>query len=417
MNNSIEDIIYSAIIGDACGYTLDGMKKAHIHAVFKGEQGFLDPEPALKSHMDRWRKPGLYSSVTQLMLLAAASVGKNAFRMDKFIDIVRNAPEHPGSEYSYFRNPGESEKYFISYVRAENKNSIIPYSRSCARILPVAIPLLMAGNEDTLLNDTLKLVSHFTSDTLTAAYTFFFLRILSVLSSAEGKGNYEEHVTGSVIASLHVVRDSQHRIFENGYNPDYMVREGEILYDLIGKLFELKDPDKIEKLICETANRRLKSPVARASVNIPETMLPFALSLVRLTHPRSAIYHSASREGGAASALASVSAALSASFFGQDIPAEYKEGLANKKKMAHIIELLHSESRRTEIADLLNESEPGLTSKEIEEYRARNKKEQKKPVQPKSRKERESELTKHVVESWTKIDKAKWRKERSKVDS
>lgn len=417
MNNSIEDIIYAAIIGDACGYTLDGMKKAHIQAVFKGEDGFLDPEPALKNHMDRWRKPGLYSSITQLMLLTSASVEKNIFRMDKFIDSVRNAPELPGSELSYFRDPGQAEKHFILSVRAEKKDSLTPYAKSCARILPVAIPLLLTGKESSILNDTLRLVSLFTTDTSTAADTFFFLRILSDLCNSEGKGTYEEHVIDSIRAAMYVLTDNQHRIFENGYNPDYMVREGEILYDLMGRLFELKDPEKIEKIICETANRRQKSPVARASVNIPETLLPFALSIVRLMHPLSAIYHSASREGGSASALASVSAALSTSFSGEDIPSVFKEGLINKKRMATIIDLLSSDSRRTDIAELLNESEPGLTAKEMEEYKSRNRKEQKKPVQPKNRKDRESELTKHVVESWTKIDKAKWRKERGKGDS
>jgi hypothetical protein len=35
MKNSVKDIIYSAIIGDASGYTLGGMKSAHIKAVFK----------------------------------------------------------------------------------------------------------------------------------------------------------------------------------------------------------------------------------------------------------------------------------------------------------------------------------------------------------------------------------------------
>jgi hypothetical protein len=53
----------------------------------------------------------------------------------------------------------------------------------------------------------------------------------------------------------------------------------------------------------------------------------------------------------------------------------------------------------------------------MEEYRARNKKEPKKQAPPKNRRDVESEMTKHVVESWTKIDKAKWRKERGKLES
>jgi hypothetical protein len=99
------------------------------------------------------------------------------------------------------------------------------------------------------------------------------------------------------------------------------------------------------------------------------------------------------------------------------VPDNLREDLANKKKIAGIIDLISSKSSRSEIIGILYDSEPGLTTKEMEEYRARNKKEPKKQTPPKNRRDVESEMTKHVVESWTKIDKAKWRKERGKLES
>lgn len=417
MKNSIEDIIYSAIIGDASGYTLGGMKSAHIKAVFKDEEGYPDPAPALKGNMDRWRKPGLYSSITQFMLIAAASVEKNNFRTDRFMEAIKKAPEHPEGEFSFFREPGQAEQFLISSGRTEKKESIVPFTRSCARILPISIPLLLINNEKSLLCDTLKFVSLFTSDATTASHAFIFLRILKDLSLAEGRGGFSECAVESARKAEEVISETQHGIFDCGYNPDYILEEAGTFVKLIQRVLAVSDHEKAEKIICETANVRLKTPVTRGSVNLPETVLPFALSLSGLTVPHSAIFHAASREGGVASSLASVSAALTTAFYGMNIPDKLKEEIANKKKIAHIIELLTSTGERGEIIRILYDSEPGLTSKEMEEYRARNKKEPKKPGPPKNRKDVESELTKHVVESWTKIDKAKWRKERDKYES
>ena len=47
---------------------------------------------------------------------------------------------------------------------------------------------------------------------------------------------------------------------------------------------------------------------------------------------------------------------------------------------------------------------------QLEEKNARLKHVKIKARKKKTRKERESELSSHVVESWTKIDKAKWRR-------
>ena len=87
--------------------------------------------------------------------------------------------------------------------------------------------------------------------------------------------------------------------------------------------------------------------------------------------------------------------------------------LANKKKISAIIDQIAGEKDRSSIITEIYNNEPGLTIKELEEYRAKNKnipvvKEKKK----KTRGEIESELSKHVVENWTKLDKAKWKKER-----
>jgi len=417
MNNSINDIIFSAIIGDASGYTLNGMKSAHIKAVFKDMPGYLDPEPALKNSMEKWRKPGLYSSITQFMFIVSASIERNVFRTDRFIEAVKKAPELSESEFSFFREPGLAEQSFISSVRGDKKGQGIPFVFSCSRLLPVSIPLLMTENENVLLDSVLRLISLFKADAATAAHSYIFLKILKELSVTESRGSFFDCVAGAARDGFDFLEGNQHRIFDCGYNPDTLLEEIRIFIGLLDKIIAIKDIGKAEKIICETANMRLKSPVSRGSVNLPQTVFPFAVMLSNLTMPHNAVFHTASREGGAASPLASISAALTTAFYGLDIPESLKAGLANKKKVSGMIDALSLKNFRNEIIDILYESEPGLTSKEIEEYRARNKKEPKKQAPQKKRRDIESEMTKHIVESWTKIDKAKWKKERGKHDS
>lgn len=417
MKNSVKDIIYSAIIGDASGYTLGGMKSAHIKAVFKDKDGYLDPALALKNNMDKWKKPGLYSSITQFMFIVAASVERNTFRLDRFLDAVKKSPEHPESGYSFFREPGLAEQSFIMSVRGEKKEQDMPYTRSCARLLPVSIPLLLAENEKSLIEDTLRFISLFTTDTATASRTYIFLIMLKDFSNMDAKVPMLESALESVQHSLEYLKLNEHRVFNSGYNPDSFLEEVKGFANLLNSLLKVKSIESAEKIICESVNKGLKSPVTRGSVNLSETVLPFALSLSAMTMPHNAVFHAASREGGSASALAAVSAALTTAFYGFDVPVNLLEDLVNKKKVTGMIELLSSKGPRDEITGILYDSEPGLTTKEMEEYRARNKKEPKKQAPPKNRRDVESEMTKHVVESWTKIDKAKWRKERGKLES
>ncbi|HOP62094.1 MAG TPA: hypothetical protein PK358_02495 [Spirochaetota bacterium] len=416
MKKKIKEIIYSAIIGDASGYTIGGMKKAHIKAVFKDAAGYLDPAPALKGNLGRWRKPGLYSSITQFMFITASSVDKRGFRSDIFLDSLKMAPELPGTEFSFFREPGHAEKNLIMSSRGEMEGQSPPFSKSCARILPISLPLLLSDNEHSFLDDVIRFVSFFTTDTLTTAYTLTFLNIIKELAVSGAGENIIEVSAESAEKSTKRFVEEQHKIFDSGHNPDYFIEYAREFAELLRSLQGSADIEKGESLICESVNRRLKTPVTRGSVNLPEAVLPFAILLSESAVPRDSIIHRASREGGAASALASVSAALSSAFYGIDVPDELRDGVANKKKIQQIIDnnLFGS---RGDIIKLLCETEPGLTLKEQEELKARNRKEPKKVRPQKSRKDAESELAKHVVESWTKIDKARWRKEREKRET
>jgi hypothetical protein len=127
------------------------------------------------------------------------------------------------------------------------------------------------------------------------------------------------------------------------------------------------------------------------------------------------IIETAVREGGASSSLTAVSAALTTAYHEVQMPEIYADSIVNKKRLSIIIGWIAEDKNRTSIIPEIYASEPGLTLKEIEEHKSKNKNNPvSKEKKVKSRGEMESVLSKHVVESWTKMDKAKWKKERNK---
>ncbi|RPI89409.1 MAG: ADP-ribosylglycohydrolase family protein, partial [Spirochaetales bacterium] len=59
-------ILLGALTGDALCTPLEGLSAGHIRSVLGHIGDYADPEPALKGKMDRWRKPALYSSLSQM---------------------------------------------------------------------------------------------------------------------------------------------------------------------------------------------------------------------------------------------------------------------------------------------------------------------------------------------------------------
>ncbi|MCL1832994.1 MAG: hypothetical protein FWG49_00670 [Leptospirales bacterium] len=129
------------------------------------------------------------------------------------------------------------------------------------------------------------------------------------------------------------------------------------------------------------------------------------------------IYKKASAEGGAASSLTAISSAVTTAFYGLNIPEEYLNSLINKKRIKNIIDILTDDNSRELIIDEIIRAEPKLTDKESEEFRAKNKGIAVVKKRKRDRADIEADMSKHIVESWTKHDKAKWKKERKRDKS
>jgi len=413
MNRTVADIIFSAVIGDAAGYTFSGMKKNHIKAVFKEITGYIDPAPALKDNMQKWKKPGLYSSITQNMLITAGCIDKKTLNLDEYIKAIKNSPEVPGVESGIFRDAGEAERNFIFRVK-NSENTTHHFNFPCSRLLPPVLSLLLIKNEKEHLISVVKYISLFTKNSSTIACSILLLQLIKDLIN-EKDHRILQTALNSAEKAKNEIYNNQDMIFESGYNPDYILSDSNSLLALFKELNDNKNQTQYEKIICAHADKKKTNSITRASVNLPETILPMAVVLSDLCPDPERIFNIAMQEGGSASSLTSLSAAITTAYHGVHIPEVFLNNLVNKKRISGIIDHIAEEKNRTFIITEIYTAEPGLTVKESEEHRAKNKnipmaKERKK----KTRSETESELSRHVVESWTKLDKAKWKKERKK---
>jgi hypothetical protein len=154
-------------------------------------------------------------------------------------------------------------------------------------------------------------------------------------------------------------------------------------------------------------------------VNNPVFQIPYAAFLADYFNTISeTIFLKVPLEGGYASSLTCYSAIFDLFLANpKPIPSILTDNLINKKELSAFIESVANDKKfKLTISDFLK-SEIQLTSKSNEENLSLNKSLH--FIPPKSKKsniKNEENLAKHIVESWTKIDKAKWRKNLKKSD-
>ena len=90
--------------------------------------------------------------------------------------------------------------------------------------------------------------------------------------------------------------------------------------------------------------------------------------------------------------------------------------LVNKRRIVGIAGAISSGKITGALLEDFLSAEASLTAKEMEEHAARNKHHPRSGKPAQSRGEAERRMAKAVAESWTKTDKARWKKEKSRYD-
>lgn len=420
-NDRFQGVLLGSVVGDALGTPLDGLGKSHIYTTLKNFRTYAEPEAALKHHIDRWRKPGLYSCISQMMIILSMHVsisGRKA--VSGFLESLSGQSQAEGNN-NIFRHPGVTEKHLIQISKnLSGDKAFTDLSIPCARSAAIVAPSLLFSSMNGLCN-IVGISVLFNRDSYSVAGTLIFSRLLQALCN-----NYnpecDENIAGIAIeetrAIIKEIEVSPHIIFNLSLNPDTLIESLKFFLNILSEIENINDPGPGEERIFEIGNKILKTPVTRATVNHPVCIIPYSilLSKIMMGSADNAICKIA-MEGGSSPILCSLSGAIFGSLFGSKwIPDVLINDLVNRKMILHITDLIAGNKVNRKILDDFIASESMLTAKEAQELGARLKHQKRGKKEPLSRKEKEDHLSRHVVMSWTKKDKAKWRKDKREFE-
>lgn len=419
----LKGALLGSVIGDALGSPLEGLSKGHIRAVFGDIDGYVDPEPALKNRMNRWRKPALYSSLSQMGILVALSIlhaGKNP--QNGVLRIAGHMQEAEGNEWGILRHPGAMEKTFLSRSRHAPPPGLRPFAVPCARIVPVLTPgaLLEQSPADTL-SGRLALSSLFNADGLAVAAFLIFAAVMDRLGTAGEPSTAPGSCALALDEIPSLVKGVEERsgfALDHGINPETLLGSLELFSAVFRDLGQPGDHGVSEKRLCSVLNRALKTSFTRATVNHPLSLIPYALLSFDQFRSRPGDYlFKAVSEGGSSDILGSLAGSLCGALYGTSwLPPELVRNLVNRKRILLVIDRIAARRPPAALLDEFMASEASLGAKEREEYGSKTRHRRPQVKKPAGRGERDRALTRHVIESWTKLDKARWKKARKKIE-
>lgn len=415
----IKNILTGVIVGDALGSAVDGLARGHLRSHFRNIHDYIDPSPALKHKTESWRTPGLYSSISQFMLILGITCSRHGPCADAFRQAVASTPDISGYDYGLFRYPDMVEKMFIQRARNEESTLLLPV-QPCTRIIPALTALSFRDNSQLEhISDVTAVVRLFTQDLSTLAAALIYSSLIRTLVEEGASGDEPMRIARDAAVILaRFIESNSAAVFAQSVNPATLVEEIGTLAGTLSEILNADTPESAEELIVARVNSSLKTPVTRATVNMPGALFPYALAIVSLQRSGETALFRAVMEGGSTAPLAAITGAVEACRHdGSLFPDTLARNLVNRKKIRILVDAIaHGTGSSRDLNDCIV-SEAALTSKDREDLAAKLKHARRKPKPaPQSRSEKERELARHAVESWTKYDKARWKKERQRKE-
>ena len=400
-SEKIYSILLYTIAGDALGTPLDGLSKGHIASVLKEINGYADPLPALKGKTEKWKKPGLYSCVSQLIVLFSMVSLSGHFSVKKYMETVALSPEFSDTGLGIFRYPESAVKNFIQNCFTGMSAPVTVLPSQSLPLLVLHLGLFSETRSQAILNSC-ELAKHISSDVASIAgaalYAAFIWDFMSQKTDSFSDLTFAAGQSAAESASF--FRNESSAVFATGLNPDSLASAAALYAEAF---------TGSESRLLNIINSCLKTPASRLTVPHPLALIPYA---VRLSGTNGGDLFKIAQEGGSVAALT----ALAGSFIAltrsvDELPSALVDGLVNRKRLLSVIESISKGSVSNRLIGEFIESELQLTAKAFEELKARNKNKEPK----KKTKTGKTELP-HTVEAWTKLDKAKWKKEKRRLD-
>lgn len=396
-------ILKSIFAGDAIGSVFNGMSEGHIKANFSKEEMFPDPLKALKKNESLWRKPGLYTSVSQLSLVGAFLSSMRRVSASDYLSVVRPRSESLSLPWGVFRHPDRATSFFIE--------SSMKDGLSVPAIPSVSLPSASAAASVFHPNgfsrsDLIRLFTSFTVDPFTVCACLIMAEVVhnqACRSAAVSLFDAVSLIKGDI--EIYPV------FFSRKINPE----SAEKSFDAFMRLFEKtagKDMISAAKLSADAVSSVSGQNVTRATVENPLSALAIAASAADNCEFFCA--GTIARMGGCSSQIASLGGVFSV-LRGFDVPAQYFDNMVNKRNLLELFSCAESGRINTAVLNDFLAKEMPLSLKELEEFQKKQKTKEGSRGKTQSKHSTEDErLSRHVVESWTKTDKARYKKEKRK---
>ncbi len=417
--NKIAGALWGAIMGDALGSLFEGMSKAHVRAVFKTISEFTDPLPGLKGKEERWKKPGLYTAPSQMMLLfgIAAPWRKKTAGIQSLIARAASIGE---GEWGVFRHPDILLRDFIERCRACEDNG--SFSDGFQRVMiPPSMFLPLLASPPNILRDSVRISTEFarfftTDECAIASAAFAIHCALRLIEADVDQNDLLESLIGCAQSSIKWFAGHTAELFALRINPESFIEKARLCAESLEAIRKEQSVEEAESRICAYAAAHYPHAITRASINHPLLVFPFACAHFCFSHNRDAHpIMSAAAEGGASGLLASMVGMFAGAHAGiSSLPHNLRESLINKNEIGRFIAGICENRQMSHELETFLQSEAALTKKEIEEHNAKLKHVKHKEKKKTAPLHQEEKLTRHVVESWTKLDKAKWKKQKKK---
>lgn len=402
------------ITGDALSAPFDGLSPGHIKTNFPNISSYTDTIKALKNNTHKWKKSATYYSLSQLVIISSISALNRRISANDFIKNIYDDRVIESSNTSFLRSTDYLTEFIFdnkSNFKAENIPSL------ALPIISASIALFYPSKSNDIEEKIFEFNTGLTHNIDTIIHSMIFSRLATEIDQ---NNDFAKSLKQAVNFTKTFISNNQPELFKSGFNPDIFNEHYNFLEQLYDRI--IVNPDDSESIIIEEVNNISKNYIKRVSVNDINALIPYSISFFLQKDLSQINLYKLIYTGGCINSIAVYFNAINGLIYGENsIPEILKQDLTNKKMIFKLVEKISDDKATMKDIDEFKNSEIMLTQKYLEEYHAKNKKQNtQNPGKNKKIKKltREEQLSKHVVESWTKIDKAKYKKEkqRNKTD-
>jgi hypothetical protein len=262
----------SLLIGDSLALPLEGLSRGHAGTFVREVKDYIDAAPALKTGHHEWRKPALYSSLSQLCLTAALCSAGERLQSKDVSRVLSGAGMLDGTDSGPLRHPDRTVLNALAPALT-GRDMLPPGTVSCP--LPLAAASIAVQHSRFFpLDQILATLCLF----CTEPHTVYASLLLGMLFRAmiHGETPLEEALAGALTDTEQLVTGSAPRFFSRGLNPAGL-SACSVSWRTLARCRGIQSEEEIVKAL----RPLFKSPVTRATVEHPRAVFALAIALAR----------------------------------------------------------------------------------------------------------------------------------------